>query len=178
MRIPTGASGDDHGGQGSAGAWENAPRNKANGPADCLLTEMLQCLPTETVYEVAHWFDKRFRGECRAPEAWTVLRLVFHKKKPDAKLEKGLRGFRAITLLSVFSKWYATVLVDMLHEEKEPIDWWNLHVGAEREVHCEHTQALVTNIFQRHGEWQEDRRVDLQPGRFRHNTAFVWQAWT
>ena len=34
--------------------------NKANGPADCLVTEMLQCLPTETVYEVAHWFDKRF----------------------------------------------------------------------------------------------------------------------
>ena len=28
-------------------------RNKANGPADCLVTEMLQCVPTETVYEVA-----------------------------------------------------------------------------------------------------------------------------
>ena len=41
-------------------------RNKANGPTDCLVTEMLQCLPTETVYEVAHWFDTRFRGECRA----------------------------------------------------------------------------------------------------------------
>ena len=39
-------------------------------------------------------------------------------KKPDAKLENGLRGFRTIALLSVFSKWYATVLVDMLHEEK------------------------------------------------------------
>ena len=25
-------------------------RNKANGLADCLVTEMLQCLPTETVY--------------------------------------------------------------------------------------------------------------------------------
>ena len=28
-------------------------RNKANGPADCPVTEMLRCLPTETVYEVA-----------------------------------------------------------------------------------------------------------------------------
>ena len=36
-------------------------KNKANGPADCLVTEMLQCLPTETVYEVAHWFDQRFK---------------------------------------------------------------------------------------------------------------------
>ena len=82
-------------------------RNKANGLADCLVTEMLQCLPTETVHEVAHWFVKRFRGGCRAPEAWKILRLVF-VKKPDAKLEKGLRGFRAIALLSVFSKWYTT----------------------------------------------------------------------
>ena len=55
-------------------------RNKANGPADCRVTEMLQCLSTETVYEVAHWFDKRFRGGCRAQEAWQVLRLVFLKK--------------------------------------------------------------------------------------------------
>ena len=75
-------------------------RNKANGPADCLVTEMLRCLPTETVFEVAYWFDKRHKGECRAPEAWTTLRLVF-LKKPDAKVEKGLRGFRAIALLSV-----------------------------------------------------------------------------
>ena len=54
-------------------------RNKANGPADCMVTEMLQCLPTETGYEVAHWFDKRFKGECRAPEAWKILRVVFLK---------------------------------------------------------------------------------------------------
>ena len=29
-------------------------KNKANGPADCLVTEMLQCLLVETVYEVTH----------------------------------------------------------------------------------------------------------------------------
>ena len=55
-------------------------RNKAIGPAGCMVTEMMQGLPTETVYEAAHWFDKRFRGECRAREAWKVLRLVFLKK--------------------------------------------------------------------------------------------------
>ena len=88
-------------------------RNKANGPPGCLVTEMLQ-LSTETVYEEAQWFDKRLKGECRAPEAWKILRLVFLNKKPDAKLEEGLRGFRAIALLSVFSEWYATVLTDLL----------------------------------------------------------------
>ena len=41
------------------------PRNMANGPADCLVTEMLQCLPTKTVHEVACWFDERLKGECK-----------------------------------------------------------------------------------------------------------------
>ena len=135
-------------------------KNKANGPADCLVTEMLQCLPMETVYEVTHWFEKRFRGECRASEAWKILRVVF-LKKPHAKLEKGLR----MPLLSVFSKWYTTVLVELQHEEKEPIAWRNLHVGTERGVNCEHMQALLTNILHRHWEWQEDRRTDLEPGK-------------
>ena len=102
-------------------------RGESNGPADCLVVEMLSRLPTEVIYEVTHWFQKRSQGECRAPEAWRILRLVF-LKKPDARLEKGLCGFRAIALLSVFSKWYTTVLVDLLHEEKEPIEWMSLHV--------------------------------------------------
>ena len=114
----------------------------------------------------------RFKGECRATEAWKVLRVVYFKK-PGAKLEKGQRGFRAIALLGVFSKWFTTVLVDMLHENKEPSEWKRLHVGAERRVKCEHTQGLVTNIFQRHWEWQEDRRTDLQAGLYRYNTAFL-----
>ena len=54
-----------------------------------------------------------------APEAWKVLRLVF-LKKPDA-----------VALLSMFSEWFTTVLVDLLHEEKEPIEWRSLHVGAD-----------------------------------------------
>ena len=94
-------------------------------------------------------------------------------KKPDANLEKGLRGFRAIALLSVSSEWYTTVLVDLLHEEQEPVEWRKLHVGAESGVNCEHMQALVTNIFQRDSEWLEDRRIDLQPGSYRYNTAFM-----
>ena len=56
---------------------------------------------------------------------------------------------------------------------KEPIEWKGLHVRAERRLNSEHMQALETNIFQQHWEWQEDRSVDLQPGRFPYNTAFM-----
>ena len=45
--------------------------------------------------------------------------------------------------------------------------------GSRERSNCEHMQALVTNIFQRHWEWQEDRRTDLQPGMYRYNTAFM-----
>ena len=62
-------------------------KNKAKGLADCLVTEMLQCLPMERVHGVSQWFDKRYTGECRAPVAWRSLRLVF-LKRPDGKLEK------------------------------------------------------------------------------------------
>ena len=60
------------------------------------------------------------------------------------------RRFRAIALLSVFSKWYNTVLVDLLHEEKKPTEWMSLHVGAVRGVNCEHMQGLLTNLLQKH----------------------------
>ena len=75
-----------------------------------------------------------------------MLRDCSSRKKPTPNLKKGLREFRAIALLSVFSKWYTTV-VDLLHEEKEPIEWRNLHVGAERGVNFEHMQALLTNTY-------------------------------
>ena len=46
-------------------------------------------------------------------------------------------------------------------------------MGAERGVNCGHVQALLTNIQQRHWEWLEDRRTDLEPGLFRYVTAFM-----
>ena len=83
-------------------------RNNANGPADCLVTEMLRCLPKKSVYEVPHLFHKRF-------EESVVIRRrgKFYLKTRDAKLEKGLRGYRAIALLNVFFKWYTAFLVDI-----------------------------------------------------------------
>ena len=46
-------------------------------------------------------------------------------------------------------------------------------MGAERGVNCEHVHALLTNMVQRHWDWQEDRRTDWEPGFFRYRTAFM-----
>ena len=131
-----------------------------------------ECLPMETLFEVSHWFDKRFKTRMSGPEAWQVLRLVF-LKKPDAKLEnQGLRGFRAITLLSLFSEWYATVLVDLLLEEKKPVEMEEFARGSRERRLRTHAIPSYTYIPET-WEWQEDRRTDLQPGFYRKNTAFM-----
>ena len=85
---------------------------------------------------------------------------------------KGIRGFRAIALLSVFSKYYIAVLVDLLHEEEEPIEWKKLHVGAERSVNCEHMHVTMTNLLQKHWEWQENRNKSWEPGKFSYRTMY------
>ena len=56
-------------------------KNKANGPADCLVTDMLQFLQGKTVYEVTQWFEKRFKEECLTTEAWKILRCVFDRNQ-------------------------------------------------------------------------------------------------
>ena len=49
------------------------------------------------------------------------------------------------------------------------VTWmWELRGG----LNCEHMQALLTNIEQRHWEWQEHHRTGQGPGLFRHKTAF------
>ena len=35
-------------------------RGKSSGPTDCLVVEKLSRLPTEVIFEVTHWFQKRF----------------------------------------------------------------------------------------------------------------------
>ena len=44
------------------GSCEHEENDEEQGQADCLVTEMLQCLPMEAVYWVTHWFEKRFMG--------------------------------------------------------------------------------------------------------------------
>ena len=44
---------------------------------------------------------------------------------------KGIRGYRAITLMSLMAKWYAAMVVLLLSKEKEPEEWNELRVGCE-----------------------------------------------
>ena len=37
-------------------------KNKADGPADCLVTEIWQNSAVEAVHDITHWLEKRFPG--------------------------------------------------------------------------------------------------------------------
>ena len=136
---------------------------------------MLQCLPLETLYEVTHWFEKRFRGDCQAPDARKLQRLVFHRK-PDASLEKR----------ATWNPYDRTVecVLQMVHDGsggpascREGADWRSLHVGGWKGVNCEHVQALLTKILPRRWSgrqtigpiWNRDSPDTRRPS---------WQAWT
>ena len=50
--------------------------------------------------------------------------------EPDAETKKGIRGYRAIALTSVFSKWFASCLILRQQQEREPENWKKLYVGG------------------------------------------------
>ena len=131
---------------------------------------MLQCLPLETSYEslalVREAVQRGLPGTRRTEISTLGLpqktRCQFRKKEP--------RGIRTIALLSVFSKWFTTVRVDLLQVGKEPIEGW-------KGVNCKHVQALLTKILQRRWSgrqtagpiWNRDSPDTRRPS---------WQAWT
>ena len=49
-------------------------------------------------------------------------------RKPDAKLETGMKRFRPIALISVLAKWFAAVVVNLLQEGQDPVQWEDLNV--------------------------------------------------
>ena len=101
-------------------------------------------------------------AECRASAACKILLLGF-LKKPDAKLEKGTRWFRAIAFMSTLAKWCC----------KRNPSWWDTGSCTLGRVLYEHMQALSTNLLQRHWEWLEVRKEDWIPGFFKHQILLL-----
>ena len=77
---------------------------------------------------------------------------------------EGIKSYRAIALTSVMSKWYASCIILRLKREKEPEKWKNLHVDGVDGISCQHLQVMVTNLLQKHWEWQEERNPVLRHG--------------
>ena len=107
-----------------------------------------------------------------SPSSWKIVKLVF-LRKPDAEPKKGIRSYRAIALTSVMSKWYASCIILRLEKEKEPENWKNLHIGGVDGISCKHLQVMMTNLLQKHWEWQEERNPMLKHGSAVRPTMYL-----
>ena len=146
--------------------------NEVNGPEDAIVSEMIKTLPLEKIYAIAKYFQEPFMGLMESPSSWKIVKLVF-LGKPDAAPKKGIRSYRAIAPTSVMSKWYASCIILRLEREREPENWKNLHVGGMDGISCHHFQVMVTNLLQKHWEWQEERNPVLRHGTVVRPTMFL-----
>ena len=78
------------------------------------MTEMLKKLLIETNYEVTE-FQRRFHGECDSPASVNMLFSWCSCGSQTCRQEKGIRGYRAIALMSVMAKLFSFVVVLMLN---------------------------------------------------------------
>ena len=116
-----------------------------------------------------------FSWRVRGSEPLTANRIF--QRKPHASTEAGLRGCRAVALLSVMAKGYLSVVVQMLRDSKEPTGWRRPHVGGERGVNCEHLQVLVTKTLQMR---RDGRHTERKSGctEYTSTKQRTWRAWT
>ena len=127
------------------------------------MSEMIKKLPMEKINTIARCFQERFMGQMESPSSWKVVKVVF-LRKPDAVSKKGIRSHRAIALTSVMSKWHASCILLRLEKETEPDKCKNQHVGRVDGIRCQHLQVMVTNLLQKHWEWQEAKNPVMKHG--------------
>ena len=83
-------------------------------------------------------------------------------KKPDAARE-GTKNYRAITLASVMSKWYASRVRVRPEKEKEPESEECAH-GLRTRQAANTQKVLTTNLLPKHCEWQDVRNSVMKHG--------------
>ena len=76
---------------------------------------------------------------------------------------KGIRGHRAAALTSAMLKWYRH-MYNSAYGKREPEEWKQSHVGGVDGISCQHFQAMITQLRQKHWEWHEDKRRDVWHG--------------
>ena len=107
-----------------------------------------------------------------SPSSWRVVKLVF-LRKPDAAPTRAIRSYKAIALMSVMSKWYASCILLRLEKEMEPEKWKKLHIGGLDGISCQHLQVMMTNVIQKHWEWQEERNPVMKHGTVVRPTPYL-----
>ena len=56
---------------------------------------------------------------------------------------------------------------------RDPESWTRLRVGGIDGISCRHPQVMMTQLLQKHWEWQEDRRPMVRHGSVKRTTVYL-----
>ena len=125
------------------------------GPDDATVSEMINNFPLE-IDTISKCVQERFMSQMETPSSWKIVKLVFLRRLVAAPPEgsevtgqlRDINDVEVVCILLLFFSWKG---------KKELENWKNLHVARVEGTNCQHVQVKMTNLWQKHCEWQEDR---------------------
>ena len=138
--------------------------NQVNGAEDEVVSEMIKQLPQEKIIASRSAFRNASRVRWKPQVHGRSWSWCFYEHQ-----------HRAITLTSMVSKWYASCIILRLEKKKEPESWNDWNVGGIEAISCQHFQAVMKNLLQKHREWTEDQWLSMAAW---YVPQCTWQAWT
>ena len=155
-------------------------KEKADGPEDITVPEMIQESPTEVRHVVTDSFRVRFRGESDASSSCDIVQLVL-VRKADAKQSQVIRGCRDIA--AAISDGEVVCVSTCLEGGNDTgtaevvcsacVCVWRKGFG------CKHIQVLLTSRLQAHSTVKGKKTG--KEHRHMENTSTTrctWPAWT
>ena len=90
------------------------------------------------------------------------MKLVFFLRKSDAEPEKGSKAVEVVR-----------IMYDSPSGNRELESCKKLHVGGSEGSGCRYFQVTMTNLLQKHWEWQEDRRPMIRHSSVIRPTVYL-----
>ena len=116
---------------------------------------MIQILLLEKIYTLARCFQGRSMGQMDAPRLVEDCEICFPSKR-GRRTKEGNQELQSDCTQQCRVEAVRVLCDDAHGKGKEPETWQRLHMGGVNNISCQHLQVLVTNLSQKHWEWQEE----------------------
>ena len=141
------------------------------GPEDAIVSEVINQLPQENILRNHKMLSRTIHGAGRCAQFMEdrETHLPAETRCSTEDRDKKLQGFCA-------DVGDVEVVCDLCHsppgKRKEPEGWKQLRVGFEG-ISFQTLQVLMTQVLQKHWEWQEDRRKNMWRGSVKRPTMYL-----
>ena len=151
--------------------------NKVNRPEDTVVSEMIKTVASREIVR-QKILSRKFHGKSGGTKFLEDRETNVFTKNPDAKPKKRVRGYNAIALTAVMSKWYAWCVLLRLEKEEEPESWKQSHAGSIDGIICQHLLVMMTQHLQKQW-WCHEDNDETQQRETSHNVLEpIWDIKT